>query len=394
MKDLHQINIYKLLSILAVLFLSLPLQTNASTSPFPNGLIIKSTDSPRVYYIDKGQKRAIESPNMFSSQFKWEDLVVTTPVEVNNIPTGAAMTYRDGSLISNRGKVYVVSDGNRRHIDTANTFIQKGYKWGNIVSVSDAELGVHPEGEILRSADNYPNGSLILAPDRKVYVLREGKRRWVPSPLIFEARYKWESIIPVSQEIINSYTEGENEYYPDGLLIRGSGHKVYMMQNNVKQHIGSPEVFESYGLSWNQIKRAGDTEINLIPEMGSFNTVKVYREGSLIGNRRTGEIYRVNSQGVLEYIVSPNIFLSWGYNWNNVIRLSDNVVNQYSRVGRLGFNNGALILYGGRVYLIENGLKKWVTTLDVFNSRGYRWNNVARVTEDEFNSNPMGEAIN
>jgi hypothetical protein len=363
------------------------------TSNFPNGLLIKGTNSPKVYYIDNGKKRPIESPNMFNSQFKWEDLVITTPVEINSIPTGAEMTYRDGSLISSRGVVYVVSEGKRRQIDSPSTFVQKGYKWSNIVAVSDAELGAHPVGEILRIGDRHPNGSLLLAPDGKVYVLREGKRRWVPSPLIFEARYRWESIIAVSQEVINSYELGENEYYPDGLLIRGSGPKVYMMQNNVKQHIWSPEVFESYGLSWSQIKRATDSEINLIPELGSFSSLKKYNGGSLLGSRSDGRIYRVNNNETLEYIPSANIFISWGYNWNDVIRLSGNVINQYNRNGTVGFADGRLILYEGKVYLIENGAKRWVSTLSIFNARGYRWNDVIPVSADEFNANSMGSPI-
>ncbi|MBI1952494.1 S8 family serine peptidase, partial [Candidatus Saccharibacteria bacterium] len=35
--------------------------------------------------------------------------------------------------------------------------------------------------------------------------------------------------------------------------------------------------------------------------------------------------------------------------------------------------NGTLISLGGRVYLIDNGLKRWITNGDVFNSYGYPW---------------------
>jgi hypothetical protein len=35
------------------------------------------------------------------------------------------MTYRDGSLLSNGGAVYVISDGQRLPIESANTFLQK-----------------------------------------------------------------------------------------------------------------------------------------------------------------------------------------------------------------------------------------------------------------------------
>lgn len=391
MKDLHQINIYKLLSILAILILSLPLQTNASTVSFPNGILLKATNNPKVYYIENGTRRSIESPNMLRSQFRWEDLVVSTPVEVDALPMGPDMTYRDGSLLSNRGVVYVISDGTRRPIESPSTFLQKGYKWSNVIAVSDAELAPHTQGAMLTAGDKHPNGSLLLRPGGEVYTIKNGQRRYIPSPLIFEARYRWESLIPVSEDYLNTYPRGENEFYPDGLLI-SSATGVYMMQSNVRQPITSPEVFESYGLNWGQVRRATDFELSIIPVSGAFNTVKTYREGSLIG-AQSGAIYRVSNNGILQYIPSPNIFTSQGFNWQAVIRLPDKVVNQYTKSGRVGFGNGALISYSGGVYLIENGMKRGIPSPAIFNARGLRWSDVRAVSEDEFNSNPIGQAL-
>lgn len=391
MKIINKINVNQYLSLIVTVLLFMPFVVKANGSNFPNGILLKATNNPKVYYIENGKRRPIESPNMLRSQFRWEDLVVSTPVEVDSIPMGAEMTYRDGSLLSNRGAVYVISDGTRRPIESASTFLQKGYKWSNVIAVSDAELAPHPQGDMLTAADKHPNGSLLLRPGGEVYTIKNGKRRYIPSPLIFEARYRWESLIPVSEDYLNTYPRGENEFYPDGLLISSST-GVYMMQNNVRQPITSPEVFESYGLNWGQVRRATDFELSIIPVSGAFNSVKIYREGSLIG-AHSGAIYRVASNGVLQYIPSPNIFTSQGFSWQAVIRLPDKVVNQYTRSGRVGFGNGALISYGGGVYLIENGVKRGIPSPAIFNARGFRWSDVISVSEDEFNSNPMGQAL-
>jgi hypothetical protein len=381
----------KFFVLVLLMFLCIPFVAKANEISFPNGILLKATNNPKVYYIENGKRRPIESPNMLKSQFRWDDLVVSTPVEVDAIPMGADMTYRDGSLLSNRGAVYVISDGMRRPIESANTFIQKGYKWSNVIAVSDAELAPHPQGAMLTAGDKHPNGSLLLRPGGEVYTIKNGQRRYIPSPLIFEARYRWESLIPVSENYLNSYTQGENEFYPDGLLI-SSATGVYMMQNNVRQPITSPEVFESYGLNWGQVRRATDFELSIIPVSGAFNKVKTYKEGSLIG-ARSGAVYRVDGSGVLQYIPSPNIFTSQGLNWQNIIRLSDNVVNQYTKSGVVGFGNGTLISYNGGVYLIENGLKRPIPSPAIFNARGFKWSNVIAVSQDEFNSNPPGQAL-
>jgi hypothetical protein len=391
MKLINKTNINLYLGLVVAVLLFMPFIVKANGVNFPNGILLKATNNPKVYYIENGKRRPIESPNMLRSQFRWEDLVVSTPVEVDAVPMGAEMTYRDGSLLSNRGAVYVISDGTRRPIESPNTFLQKGYKWSNVISVSDAELAPHPQGATLTAGDKHPNGSLLLRPGGEVYTIKNGQRRYIPSPLIFEARYRWESLIAVSEDYLNTYPRGENEFYPDGLLI-SSATGVYMMQNNVRQPITSPEVFESYGLNWGQVRRATDFELSIIPVSGAFNTVKTYREGSLIG-AHSGAIYRVSSNGVLQYIPSPNIFTSQGFSWQSIIRLPDKVVNQYTRSGRVGFGNGALISYGGGVYLIENGLKRAIPSPAIFNARGFRWSDVRAVSEDEFNSNLMGQAL-
>lgn len=377
--------------ITVALIWAFPLMSYASSPSFPNGILLKSTNNPKVYYIDNGQKRPIESPNMLRSQFRWEDLVVTTPNEIDALPNGPQMTYRDGSLLSNRGGVFVISDGQRRPIESPSTFLQKGYKWSNVIAVSDAELAPHSQGAILTSSSNHPNGSLLLKPGGEVYVIKGGQRRYIPSPLIFEARYRWESLIDVSESYLNTYPQGVNEFYPDGLLI-SSATGVFMMQNNVRQPITSPEIFESYGLNWGQVRRATDFELSIIPESGAFNRVKPYREGALIG-ARSGAVFRVNNSGNLQPIISPNIFVSQGYDWNSVLRLPDNVINQYSRAGRVGFRDGALISFGGGVYVIEGGLKRGIPSPAIFAARGYSWGNVTAVSEDEFNSNSLGSPL-
>ena len=121
MNSLHKINIYIKLSLLSLVFM--PFLVNANSDNFPNGILLKSNNNPKVYYIENGTRRPIESPNMLRSQFRWEDLVISTSVEVDAIPMGPQMTYRDGSLLSNRGAVYVISDGARRPIESAGTFI-------------------------------------------------------------------------------------------------------------------------------------------------------------------------------------------------------------------------------------------------------------------------------
>lgn len=126
MKKLYIVFIYCIIVLSIYLLPQLTLARQVSI--FPNGLLIRAVDRPTVYYIDNGSKRKIESPNMLISQFRWQDVVIASPVEVDAIPEGQAMTYADGSLLYNDDNLYVISGGKRRQILSPQVIINNGYK--------------------------------------------------------------------------------------------------------------------------------------------------------------------------------------------------------------------------------------------------------------------------
>lgn len=378
-----------LYKILVIGILCFPIYADAVE--IPNGLLVKSINDPKVYYIENGLKRHIESPQMLISQFRWEDLVVTTQTDLDSIPTGSKMQFREGSLLAYGGTVYIVSNTYRRPIDSGETFLGKGYKWENVISVSDREIEPHPIGEMLTSNSNYPDGSLIYGPTGHMYVLEKGQKRYIPSPLIFEARYRWSSSIQVSQAVIDSFPTGENQYYPDGLLI-SSDTSVFLMQNNQRLPIGSAEIFESYGLNWNQVRRATDYELSIIAEGPMFGRLKNYSENSILKAYGSSTLYIVKNNE-LRHILSPDIFNSYGYNWQDILQLQPRVIDNYPKGGPIGFNNGSLIADRTSVYLIEDGKRRPIGSDKIFLALGYRWENVRSASDDQIALHPLGELV-
>lgn len=378
---------------IGIVIIALPNKVFArQISLFPNGSLIRSVSGVQVYYIDQGQKRYIGSPNMLISQFRWQDIIVTSPVEIDAIPEGDAMTYAEGSLLSNRGAVYVVSDNKVRPIASPEVFIAKGYKWNNIIAVSDAELGVHQRGVMLSSSDSYPNGSLLLAPGGRVYRIKDNKKQYIPSPTILESKYRWNFVIPVSQNSIDSYEQGPNEYYPEGSLI-SSATGVFVVQNNTRQPITSPAVFESYRFQWNNIRRATEYELSLISQGSPFDKVKAYRSRVLISVDNNPDIYVVDEAGLLRYIPSPFIFNHRQYKWQEVIKISSNAFNQYQKGSNILFRDGTPVSYDGAVYLIANGFKRPIASPEIFLGLGYTWNQVIPLKNYEFAQYPIGSTI-
>ena len=61
------------------------------------------------------------------------------------------MNIKDGSLVkSNSAKVYLIENGKKRWITAVEVFVSNGYDWGNVVVVSKEKLEVYEDGEEIR----------------------------------------------------------------------------------------------------------------------------------------------------------------------------------------------------------------------------------------------------
>jgi hypothetical protein len=303
---------------------------------FPNGAIIKSNASPKVYYLDNFTKRPVESPALLESRFDWKGLIVTSQEAIDEIPNGANLTFRDGSLLSNRGNVYIISDGLKRPIDSPAAFLRLGFKWENVKAVSDAEIDLHPLGERVTTSSTYPDGVVFKQPGGDTYLVDDGKSRYIPSPLIFESMFRWDEVVDFSFSVVGPayfVSPKGDVFYPNGLLISGQG-KVWIMENNKKVAIGSPEIFESLGLSWGMVRQATPFEMNIIPtnDLGQIGRVnmKFYPDGTLVKADDSPQVY-VFDRGNLKPINSPAVFFSYGYSFDRVLTFPRRVINQYGK---------------------------------------------------------------
>ncbi len=115
------------------------------------------------------------------------------------------------------------------------------------------------------------NGSILKSiKSPKVYSIENNKKRWIVDIDAFVSNgYKWENVVLVLESELETFKDGENIYSvnsnlkQDGSLIRGSGYRVYLIENGNKKWITSEKVFISLGYDWNNIILVSDGELNL-----------------------------------------------------------------------------------------------------------------------------------
>ncbi|MCX6811509.1 MAG: metallophosphoesterase, partial [Candidatus Berkelbacteria bacterium] len=223
-----------------------------------NGSLVLAPSSPKVYFIHNGMKSWILAPSVFESRFEWNQIVTISQTEMDNYVLDSGepnLHYREGTLFRryDRPEVYVVEDGKKRHIKSATAFINLGYNWSNIILAENQDiLDAHPDGVDLVDSSSLPNGTLIrtsLAPE--VYILENGQRRHIPSPTVFLSQFRWQDIVVVSSEIMNSFPVGSLCPYRSGSIVRSqSTGAIYFIEESFKRHFTSPMFYFGLGYIW------------------------------------------------------------------------------------------------------------------------------------------------
>lgn len=128
----------------------------------PMNNLVRQEGDIKVYAInDAGYKRHISNPEVFRSYgFKWEDIATITKEEMDN--------YQESYLIRevNDPRVYYLEDGRKRWINSIESFYVHGMNWDAIHVINITDASSYLSGETVSPTSNVkpPSGTIPAIP--------------------------------------------------------------------------------------------------------------------------------------------------------------------------------------------------------------------------------------
>ena len=214
------------------------------------------------------------------------------------------------------GRVYLVAAGRRHWVPDPTTAAILGIRPGTWTDVRPEQLAPIPEGPAIPALRE---GSLIREPSGTIYVIRNGRREWIPSPAAFAAGgYQWGAVINVPAFVVARIPA----VLPEGTLVRATGgSKIYEIEDGKRHWISTLELFVSRGFQWDQVTEADEDFLRSIPEGLPFGV----GEGSIV--KGSGDKVYVIENGLRRWIPTLTTFFVRGYRWENLVVLSDEALN-------------------------------------------------------------------
>jgi len=222
------------------------------------------------------------------------------------------------------------------------------------------------------------NTLIKLTDNPKIYVINQCKKKWIRTAQEFnQGGYSWSNVNAVSREVFDAYLGQEQETgTPTPTLIRAIGHhRVYRIINNKKLWIPAISAFNAQGLKWEDVQETNESEVN------NYNRIKLIR---VIGGTK---VYYITESGLRRHIPSAEVFLSYNNRWEDIVEVDDNIINSYEDSILIRLEGGS------KVYLLQNNIKHWIKTAQIFNQHNHDWNKISLVNEIEIDGYEEGEVV-
>jgi len=120
-------------------------------SAYPTGALLQDNTTGGVYYVEDGKKYPIWSKTLMNLYYSDKKLTAVSPDELLKYGTGLPVKFKDSELVKSKNSpvVYVISNGLKRAIASGEDFEELGYKWSNIITIEDKVLSLHGIGEVV-----------------------------------------------------------------------------------------------------------------------------------------------------------------------------------------------------------------------------------------------------
>lgn len=108
--------------------------------------------------------------------------------------------------------------------------------------------------------------ALIRGSGPEVYFQEGGRRHWIPDERTFDALgFDWKSIQHISDRKLNEMPRGSDYPALTSSIVKGSGPKVFILENGRRRWIPDEHTFQSRGLRWDAVQTLTDGELESIP---------------------------------------------------------------------------------------------------------------------------------
>lgn len=253
------------------------------------------------------------------SDLRWKVELETVDNEVSPLVYGIAIYYTEGgagevAVLKNWDlarsadgtKVYVILNGKKKWIASAEEFTRLGYKWSEVKTVAPDLLDTYAEVKLVKAKGT----------DAIYYVTNSGLKKLVLNDAVFRSyNNRYADVVELDPGIL--------ALYPAVKFIKAEDGRIYQITGATKKWVTSPEEFSRLGGKWSEVAPVNATELAAYADLSTaVPAAASIVDGDLIRAVGSPDVYIVKLVGSKRFkrlVLTPEVFKSYGHlKWENI----------------------------------------------------------------------------
>lgn len=240
----------------------------------------------------------------------------------------------------------------------------------------------------------YPDGTLLVESEsRDAWLIQDGRRRKIAKAAA-SSRFDLKKAITVDKKTLEFYQIGKPIKFPQYSLLQNEDGGIYLLVGDEIRPIVSERVFKTIGYSLDEVIELNNEDLANFTEGQPITLETVYPTGALLQNNISGGIYFVENN-IKHPIWSRELMKARFSGFKNIIKVAPERLSQIDDGEPIKFSDGELVKSdaAATVYVIADSKKRAIHSGEVFESLGYKWENIIVTNDKVLALHPEGEAI-
>ncbi|MFA6603571.1 MAG: hypothetical protein WCT10_01860 [Patescibacteria group bacterium] len=243
----------------------------------------------------------------------------------------------------------------------------------------------------------FPDGTLVRNEKTgAVALIQNGKFRPITSRSVLESRFNAAIAIDLNEYdfgVLQDNAAGKPVKFADLSLLRVEDGTIYLLLGAAKRPIASAAVFAAIGFNPEEVEEAAAADLEDYLTAEPITLASAYPTGQLVQNNETGGVYY--AEAGVKHPIWDKAVLAANYPGRKIQALSPAELEKLVLGEPVRLADGVLVKTPDQpsVFVISNGKKLPIPTEEVFVAYGYKWENIitapARVLELHETGEPL-----
>lgn len=238
----------------------------------------------------------------------------------------------------------------------------------------------------------FPEGSVVRGqPSGKTYLVRLGQKRAFESRYVLESMVDPNKVVEASDTELAAYPDGPKIQFPKFALLQDPKGRIWLLADQGRRQIVDMETFRRFGFNEDEIIEVEDSDLAEYPILKAIDRKTEFPQGKVMQDKVTKVLWYVDDD--TKQLLPDKVFLKLYFRGRIIKQVTAKTLDKYKTGEPYRFHDAELVrgVKDSAVYVVQDKTLRPIPSAEVFETLGWKWNNVVTVADKVLTAYPKGE---